>query len=323
MCERARAQLPEASPRRGLIEWATPTLLVRGPRLPLFNRREPFAPVAAVPEPVLDPGVVVRRVGEFVGRRRAERDCRRILGGGKAGLVVHGIGGVGKSSLAAELVRALGSHELMVSKAGAVSVDAVLDEVGAQLLASLGDGQADLRQAAAALRRADVEWTDRWPVLARLAAAVPMVVLLDNFEDNLVAEGGVWRVRDGELAALLARWARQPGRSRLLLTCRHPFELPDGAARRLGWHHLGPLSVAETAKLIWQLPGLDALTPAERERAWRDVGGHPVALASQEHAGILLTSPRRMPGARRRLGCSFAPSTSIRPRTPAKTRCSG
>jgi hypothetical protein len=105
-----------------------------------------------------------------------------------------------------------------------------------------------------------------------------MVVLLDNFEDNLVADGGVWRVRDAELAEFLAGWVRQPGRSRLLFTCRYPFELPGGAHRRLGSHHLGPLSLAETAKLMWRLPGLDALSHEERERAWRDVGGHPRTL---------------------------------------------
>jgi hypothetical protein len=107
-CERTRVRLPAGSPRRRLVEWATPALLVRDPRLPLFARREPFGPVPVSLEPILDAGVVVRRVGEFVGRRRAERDCRRALTGAKAGLVIHGIGGVGKSSFAAELIRSLG-----------------------------------------------------------------------------------------------------------------------------------------------------------------------------------------------------------------------
>ncbi|MGH8906968.1 MAG: hypothetical protein ACRD0K_10730 [Egibacteraceae bacterium] len=81
---------------------------------------------------------------------------------------------------------------------------------------------------------------------------MPMLVLLDNFEDNLATgPGPVWAVRDPELAAFLARWARQPGRSKLLFTSRYRFELPEGTHRRLGLFHLGPLSAAETAKLIW------------------------------------------------------------------------
>jgi len=132
-CERSRQSLPESSPRRGTPEWATPTLLVRGPRLPLYNRNEPDGPVRAVTEPTLGEGVVVRGVGEFVGRRREERESRRALASKKAGLVVHGIGGVGKSTLSAELVRSVGSGMVVASRAGALGVDIVLEEVGARL----------------------------------------------------------------------------------------------------------------------------------------------------------------------------------------------
>ena len=106
-----------------------------------------------------------------------------------------------------------------------------------------------------------------------------MTVLLDNFEDNLAeTDDGGWQVRDPELGAFLAAWARRPGRGRLLLTSRHPFALPKSAERRLAALHLGPLSAAETRKLIWRLPGLDALTPEDENRAYRDVGGHPRTL---------------------------------------------
>ena len=47
------------------------------------------------------------------------------------------------------------------------------------------------------LRAADVEWADRWRLLAeQILPALPMTVLLDNFEDNLDAAGGGWQVRD-------------------------------------------------------------------------------------------------------------------------------
>jgi hypothetical protein len=66
-----------------LAEWASPTLFVRGPSLPLFDARDGFERVAAPPEPALAP-VVVRRVGEFVGRRREERLLGRVLLGERA-----------------------------------------------------------------------------------------------------------------------------------------------------------------------------------------------------------------------------------------------
>lgn len=68
-------------------------------------------------------------------------------------------------------------------------------------------------------------------------------------------------------------------RTRLLVTSRHSFPLPHRAHRRLAYHHLGPLSAAETRKMIWRLPALDALTGPQRHRAYTDLGGHPRSLA--------------------------------------------
>jgi tetratricopeptide (TPR) repeat protein len=281
--ERDRQALPPGSPLRGPAEWATPTLAAQRLRLPLFNRREPFAKVHPPQAPVLAEGVVVREVGEFVGRRREIRQARRALGAQKAGLVLHGIGGVGKSTLAAEVLRSLGDDAgLVVSTAGPVSADDVLGEVGARLhqAASQTDGGEGLARAGLVLRAADEEWADRWRLLAeQILPALPMTVLLDNFEDNLHPDdNGGWQVRDPELAALLAGWARRPGRGRLMFTCRYPFVLPGAAERRFAGLHLGPLSAAETRKLMWRLPGLDALPAEDRDRAYRDVGGHPRTL---------------------------------------------
>ena len=279
--ERARLALPADSPRRGPAEWATPTLLARGLRLPLYNPHE-RGEVRLPQPPVLAEGVVVREVGDFVGRRREIREARRSLAGHKAGLVVHGIGGVGKSSLAAQVLRSLGGDaELVVSQKGQLSVDAILGEAGTRIhqAASPSVGEV-LGQAALKLRAADVEWADRWRLLAeQILPSLRMTVLLDNFEDNLCeADGGDWQVRDPDLAALLAGWARRPGRSRLIFTSRHPFSLPGQAERRLATMHLGPLSAAETRKLIWRLPGVDVLSPDEQDRAYRDIGGHPRTL---------------------------------------------
>lgn len=281
--ERARKDMSPDALRRERAEWATPTLWVRGLRLPLFNTHEPFAEVAPAPTPSLAAGVVARRVGEFVGRRRELRTARRTLAGPDSGIVIHAIGGVGKSTLAAEIVASRSAHGPVASLHGSLSIDAVLYEVAASVssVASAYTRPSDLvLEAAAQLRRADLDWTERWRVLADgILAEVQLVVFLDNFEVNLHDTGrATFTVRDPELADLLARWARQPGLSRLLFTSRHPFALPDGAERRLLGLHLGPLSPAETAKLFWQLPGLEALSPQDRQRAYRDVGGHPRTL---------------------------------------------
>ncbi len=103
----------------------------------------------------------------------------------------------------------------------------------------------------------------------------------------------------GDLGGLLAAWLQQPGRSRLLLTCRYPFALPEDAAARLDELHLGPLSPAETRKLMLRLEGLGRLAPDELQRAYEEVGGHPRAL---EYLDALLRGGKaRFPEVEQRL----------------------
>ena len=80
------------------------------------------------------------------------------------------------------------------------------------------------------------------------------------------------------LAGLLAAWVADPGRSRLLVTCRYRFTLPGGAEQALSFRQLGALSRAETMKLAWSLPALDRLDEGQLEQVWRLAGGHPRSL---------------------------------------------
>src|SRR3954447_25117025 len=93
---------PAHDPAARVAEWATPALFQAGPALPLFEPGD-RVPIRPAPEPVLAAGMAVRRVGEFVGRRTELRTLLRALRGPGAGVLVHGIGGVGKSTLAAPL----------------------------------------------------------------------------------------------------------------------------------------------------------------------------------------------------------------------------
>src|SRR5207244_1838342 len=54
---------------RALAEWATPTLFLRGQALPLYDRYTPFDVLTLPREPQFGPRMVVRQVGDFVGRR--------------------------------------------------------------------------------------------------------------------------------------------------------------------------------------------------------------------------------------------------------------
>ncbi|MCU0894581.1 MAG: CHAT domain-containing protein, partial [Rhodospirillales bacterium] len=303
--ERSRLQTPATA--RQPPEWATPALYASAEPLPLFDPKAKPETIESRPEPRLDPGVLVRRVGEMVGRRRELRLARRTLGDPqRAGVVVHGMGGVGKSTLAAELMHRLGADGfVLASLAGSIEVDTLLSEVGRRLLAYARAKELDerhpLREVARLVREPKEPWRDRLGALmSEVLGAVPPALLLDNFEDNLT-DG---TIGDEALAQLLALWAASPGRSRLIFTCRYPFVLPDEAEVSLEFVHLGPLSFAETRKLILRLPGLNALPAADQRRVYEDVGGHPRAL---EYLDALLRGGRaRFPDVQKRLNAALA-----------------
>ncbi|MGQ0778562.1 MAG: trypsin-like peptidase domain-containing protein [Pseudonocardiales bacterium] len=297
----------EREQRLGALgEWAVLTVLSRsGAPLPL----DPAATLTEAAPPPTSPrlpaGLLARQVGEFVGRRREQRRWPVELAGmGLAGLVLHGIGGVGKTTLSAELARRVMEREpdrLVVLASGGTGggelpVDYVLGALAGAVRARLRDSASqDMQAALDDAERVDLGWRERLAGLRQhVLGDVPVLLVLDNFEDNLTdaTTGGKlgWRaVRDEALAGLLAELARSPGRCRLLVTCRYPFTLPGGAERVLSFKHLGPLSFAETLKLAWALPGLDRLGEPELEQVWRMVGGHPRCL---EYLDALLCGGR-------------------------------
>ena len=181
----------------GLAEWATPTLLLRGASLPLYSRREPFDQVRLPPEPQFGPGLVVRRVGDFVGRRAEFRHARHVLRQGP-GLVVHGLGGIGKTTFAAHTVAELGEHAgLIVAVSGSTTTDAVLAQVGRRLLGlarqrRLPDGD-PLRDLAGELRNPKHSWADRWEWLTEEFTGTEPLLLLPSAWRNGTSSGASGR----------------------------------------------------------------------------------------------------------------------------------
>ena len=284
--ETARRALPVDDPWSAVAEWATPVLMQAAPPLALFHRADGLEQFAAATRPVFDPAMVVRRVGEFVGRRAELRDLLAALRDSGAGVVVHGIGGVGKSTLAAQLVEQLGPGRglvVTVSATAALNVDLVFETLRTALVGhAVGEGLGDrdpLRQAAAALMDAAPPWRDRLELVRHVVLPrLRVLLLVDNAEDLLTGDSSSRELADGDLAGFLAAWVRAGEQAKLVVTSRYPFTLPADTAKRLRWHHLGPLSLAETRKLIWRLPALDALSPHDQQRSYAMVGGHPRTL---------------------------------------------
>ena len=128
--------------------------------------------------------------------------------------MICGIGGIGKTTLAAELVGRVLDREsrILVSLTGPLTLEGLLGAVTSairrQLLVS-GEQATDVLRALDVVARADVGWQDRFAVLRDyVLGRVPTLVLLDNFEDNLGPDRDTgWIVADEVLSELLAAWA--------------------------------------------------------------------------------------------------------------------
>src|SRR5450755_1764721 len=227
-----------------------------------------------------------------------------------AGLVLHGVGGIGKSALAAQIAERIGRLEpdrVTTVLTGEVTADTFLAGAAAALrrhprAAARGGSTAE---AVAAADRAELPWAQRLALLrGHVLDQLPLLLVLDNFDDNLSLEAGTCTVRDPSLVELLASWARPPHRGRLLITCRHRFAVPGAAASRLGFRHLGPLSRSGAIELAMSLPALGLLGEQELDRTWRLLSGHPRAMEYLD--ALLLSRDVRFPAVADRLAGAIA-----------------
>ena len=157
---------------------------------------------------------------------------------GIAGLFLHGMTGIGKSVLAAQIAGRIGTEHpqtQVTTITGALTVEQVVEI---------------------------------------LVADFPTLVVLDQFEAN-VRDGAI---TDRGLAAVLVCLAEeitgredQRRQARVIVTAEQPLTLGPHILIR----HVGPLTRWSTDEFASSLPRLSQLTGTERDYAWRLTAGHP------------------------------------------------
>jgi len=301
-------------------EFATPAFYAASTvgEATFFDATRPWEPVEPPPRLGLIDGFAARSAETLVGRRQLQRDLQRALIQG-GGALLWGMGGAGKSSLAASVAERLlrrgwGVAVVVGVHSVADLAHAIVEQVGerAGLEASgqasgresgtIGGAQLDLSTHGLARLRAlaapDQEEKALLGQLCELLLHERLLLVLDNFEDNLSQlAGGVPET----LAASASRSARLPSgqqkilsalldsaqRGAVLITCRYPLEeLKDDLATL----SVGPLGEPAIRQLVWRLEGLRGLPQDELRPALRTLGGHPRIL---EFADALIEVERR------------------------------
>jgi tetratricopeptide (TPR) repeat protein len=256
----------------------------------LYDHTRPFQAAPPLPALIEVPGMPERPLGWVVGLRAFTRTVRGELKQ-RAGFVLTGMGGLGKSSLAlrvlSQVVRAGWG---VVAKVGTFSLADLAREFLAQLDAQKMPARMSVpgREWFAALRERSDRKADDSNLLEALCGLLthePIVLLLDNFEDNLVrqpdqplvtlAAGAVRSasIREGTREAVEQLAVACRGRGALLITSRYAL-----AGLTLRQHDLPSLNSAAVRRLLFRLPGLQKLPATERAKVLETFGPHPRAL---------------------------------------------
>jgi hypothetical protein len=252
---------------------------------PLNTKGRVIIQIRTADREFLDPQTQLSRVASraaFVGRRRAIQRCLRTLkepgGGGAAqALVLHGMGGLGKSSLASRLLERMPTHQRAVWY-GRVDLTK-FRELTTKVTLPL-DHQVE------AAKLLDDE---RAPLAVRLRLLLhvdgplgqtPCLFVFDDFEDGNLDKRDGRHVLTPEMAdilpALLTAIRDTGSTSRVIITSRYRF--PEPTATSIVFESLETLTGIEQDKKLANLPNLrpgSPIYPDIRQRAIEAAAGNP------------------------------------------------
>jgi len=235
------------------------------------------------PEPAyyqfLDPRTQFIRVAtaqEFVGRRRILQRCLQMLRSAEnLGVLMYGLGGVGKSSVAARLLERLVGYDLILVYRG-LDEDKLVRLFSEQCTSEAGleilQGKLPLMQRLTKFFQAGLNQPQQ-----------RFVVVLDDFEANLEMRGDGVAVLKPQvvdvLQALLKGMVNSKLPQRVIVTSRHDFSLGDAMVnRRLHREPLAGLQGADLAKKYTRLAAFSPESQVEaaiQEKAKQVADGNP------------------------------------------------
>lgn len=239
----------------------------------------------------------------FYGRRKEYRMIRDgILYKHERAVIVHGIGGIGKTALIEHVASRLqGNFDGVCEfdcRGVALSPDVILLRFHRVLE---GKGIKVLEQ----LMHRFFPAEELGAYVGQVLSQVSLLVIFDNFETQLseilgspetLSQKGFWppeakvnhTIRDQNLKTFLEVLVRTTAeRSCFLFTSRYWFDIDEKRVGPIRYMALNDLSRPEALGLMQHLPSLSAASYEDKMEAYRVFGGHPYGLVTVDrHCGM-------------------------------------
>lgn len=270
------ARLAMQKRAHGLVpDWGIPSLYLRTRNMRLADPEaealEEFSASGLQLEPLPRPAV-------FVGRKNELKLLRSTLNDINIhSAYIWGIAGVGKSSLARQLLERPGTK----SKIENVFIVSCPQTDGAGLFSQLADWleSQNLTEPASYLRQNKGSYADRLVNAGRVFRETPFIFVFENFEAWLGEQKGQWHIKDPVLAEICRTIVMLPWRTVALFTSRYYWSFLNEVERK---HYreiqLQSLPLEEAMMLSHALPNLAKASLPQRAELLQRVGGHPYTL---------------------------------------------
>ena len=227
------------------------------------------------------PGILPQHGFGFYGRRKEYRQLRdALLVSNHRAAVIHGIGGIGKTSLSAHTAERLYKRRHRFNgvyafdcSGGTLAPERMLLELhryfslqGVNALGQFLHQSLEPETLAGFVAQTLTQW--------------PLLLIFDNFETQLERVSDGFRIADEQARRFLAALVKTTSQgTKFLFTSRFAFDLDE----RLGDVEsvpLGDLSRPEAFSVMLKLPRLAKASYDEKGRIYATFGGHPFALVA-------------------------------------------
>jgi tetratricopeptide (TPR) repeat protein len=215
----------------------------------------------------------------FYGRRREYRQVRDgILQRNQRAVIVHGIGGIGKTALVSHVATRLKKRFQGVyafdCSSGALTPETVMIKLH-QYFAPQGINA--LEQLL--FQSLPPDFLANY--LAQVLSQWSLLLIFDNIESQLERTATGFQIADENLRTFITTLVKTTStRSHFLFTSRYLFELDDKRLGSIQSLPLEDLSRPEALSLMQKLQHLSAASHAEKLAALETFGGHPYALVT-------------------------------------------